>query len=255
MFACCPSRSTRQLTLGSQVARQTYWRIGFLFERVAMPDDYFQDVSQKANASNGFCVSPQPQRIPSSNTSQICSGRAFSLWDIAVCAAVENSVKEDLNSNSAVSTSKRFPSCQPYEKAGSKLRRAAARMAQQVGQHVELLPLDAGPTTSRTSAHPSNRRLGPTTSTGWIRVRNDGQSTQEKGAGVRDTGWMPSHYLPDFFGPATTFKSFKLVKYLGQKARPVIDRAGKVYALFGKHPADPKWIHIGKPVLMWPLGY
>ncbi|KAJ7027581.1 hypothetical protein C8F04DRAFT_1266815 [Mycena alexandri] len=78
-------------------------------------------------------------------------------------------------------------------------------------------------------------------STGWIGLRDDGQSEQEKAADFEEPGWTPSHGLPDFFGEQRRFKGFQYAEYLGPKTRPLVDTAGRVFAIFGGHPDDPNW--------------
>ncbi|KAJ7716710.1 hypothetical protein B0H16DRAFT_1338676 [Mycena metata] len=79
-------------------------------------------------------------------------------------------------------------------------------------------------------------------STGWIGLRDDGQSSQEKLIGFEEPGWTPSHTLPDFFGTERRFSGFKYVEYLGPKTRPVLDAAGRAFTVFAGHADDPNWM-------------
>ncbi|KAJ7017226.1 hypothetical protein C8F04DRAFT_1279802 [Mycena alexandri] len=132
------------------------------------------------------------------------------------------------------------------EKAGSKLRHAAARQAAKVREHLELLPparrpqhiKNAGPAV-KTRFNLMKERVA---STGWIGLRDDGQSKQEESAGFEEPGWTPTHTLPEFFGPNASWRGFKLIKHLGPKTRPIIDATGRVFGLLGGHPEDPKWM-------------
>ncbi|KAJ7018317.1 hypothetical protein C8F04DRAFT_1199101 [Mycena alexandri] len=83
------------------------------------------------------------------------------------------------------------------DKAGSKRRRAAARKSAKIKEHLELLP---------PARRPHHERVA---STGWIGLRDQGQSKQEESAGT---------------------------------ARPIMDATGRVFALFGGRPDDPNWM-------------
>lgn len=103
-------------------------------------------------------------------------------------------------------------------KAGSKLRRQIARKAAKVNDHLGLLPPARRPkhvkaaVPVKTKFQLMKHRVA---STGWIGLRDDGQSTQEKAVDFEEPGWTPSHQLQDFFGDRRRFKGFQYVKYLG----------------------------------------
>ncbi|KAJ7029056.1 hypothetical protein C8F04DRAFT_963287, partial [Mycena alexandri] len=132
------------------------------------------------------------------------------------------------------------------DKAGSKARRKAARQAEAVKRHVNLQPpshrpqhiKNAGPTV-KTRFDLRKERVA---ATGWIGLRDEGQSKQEEAAGFEEPGWTPTHTLKDFFGAQAKWGGFRLVKYLSPKARPIVDAAGRVFALSGGHADDPEWM-------------
>ncbi|KAJ7175602.1 hypothetical protein C8R46DRAFT_1214071 [Mycena filopes] len=132
------------------------------------------------------------------------------------------------------------------DKGGSKRRRKAARDALKVNHHVELRPpaqrpkhiKNAGPTV-KTKLDLVKEHVA---STGWIGLRDSGQSKQEEGAGFEESGWVPTHTLLEFFGPKPVWPDFKLMKYLGPQARPILDASGRIFGLAGGHPNHPRWM-------------
>ncbi|KAJ7758599.1 hypothetical protein B0H16DRAFT_1720688 [Mycena metata] len=122
-------------------------------------------------------------------------------------------------------------------KAGSKVRRQIARKAAKVNDHLRLLPPARRPkhvkaaVPVKTKFQLMKHRVA---STGWIGLRDDGQSTQEKAVDFEEPGWTPSHQLQDFFGDRRRFKGF-------HKTRPLLDAAGRAFAIFAGHPDDPNW--------------
>ncbi|KAJ7033886.1 hypothetical protein C8F04DRAFT_1210751 [Mycena alexandri] len=130
------------------------------------------------------------------------------------------------------------------DKAGSKARRNAARKAAKVNEHINLLPPARRPK-HVTNAAPVKTRFQlmkhRVASTGWIGLRDNGQSEQERAANFEEPGWTPSHHIHDFFGDQRRFKGFQYVKYLGPKTRPLLDAAGRAFAIFAGHPDDPNW--------------
>ncbi|KAJ7036453.1 hypothetical protein C8F04DRAFT_1181460 [Mycena alexandri] len=130
------------------------------------------------------------------------------------------------------------------DKAGSKARRNAARKAAKVNEHINLLPPARRPK-HVTNAAPVKTRFQlmkhRVASTGWIGLRDNGQSEQERAANFEEPGWTPSHHIHDFFGDQHRFKGFQYVKYLGPKTRPLLDAAGRAFAIFAGHPKDPNW--------------
>ncbi|KAJ7017059.1 hypothetical protein C8F04DRAFT_1280151 [Mycena alexandri] len=132
------------------------------------------------------------------------------------------------------------------DKAGSKRRRAAARQAGKVREHLALLPPARRPQHIKNAGPPVKTRFNlmkeRVASTGWIGLRDDGQSKQEESAGFEEPGWTPTHTLPEFFGPNARWRGFKLIKYLGPKTRPITDATGRVFGLSGGHPDDPDWM-------------
>ncbi|KAF7372463.1 hypothetical protein MVEN_00107900 [Mycena venus] len=55
-------------------------------------------------------------------------------------------------------------------------------------------------------------------------------------------GTSPTHHLRDFFGPKAVFHGFNLVKSSGPNSCPIVDRAGKVCAVYGGAPDDPDFM-------------
>jgi hypothetical protein len=105
------------------------------------------------------------------------------------------------------------------DKAGSKLRHDRARKSAKVKGQANFLPPLHHPDHVKLSSKPVSTKFQlmkqRVASTGWIGLRDDGRSTQEEAAGIWETGWSPTHHLPDFFGPTPNFVGFKLIKYLG----------------------------------------
>ncbi|KAJ7023089.1 hypothetical protein C8F04DRAFT_1271727 [Mycena alexandri] len=132
------------------------------------------------------------------------------------------------------------------DKAGSKARRRAARQALQVKNYVDLQPPARRPEHIKQAAPAVKTKLylkkQRVASTGWIGLRDSGQSTQEEAAGFEEPGWTPSHTLPDFFAKKPKWRGFKLVKYLGPRTRPILDATGRIFGLQGGHPDDPNWM-------------
>ncbi|KAJ7027674.1 hypothetical protein C8F04DRAFT_1266784 [Mycena alexandri] len=174
--------------------------------------------------------------------------------------AEPDTTDEDLSSLAAALTVTPIPetpslsmACEPSntsaprkdrDKLGSKARRRAARKASKVNDHVNLLPPARRPKHVKTAVPVKTKfqlMKHRVASTGWIGLRDDGQSEQEKAADFEEPGWTPSHRLPDFFGEQRRFKGFQYAKYLGPKTRPLVDAAGRVFAVFGGHPDDPNW--------------
>ncbi|KAJ7164128.1 hypothetical protein C8R46DRAFT_1036067 [Mycena filopes] len=202
------------------------------------------------------------------------SGRAFSPWDAApICAAfdiatavsqaVEAQAEEDLAQPDThdghlddIDIAPNPPPNPPppanvvsrkkRDKAGSKLRRYAARQADKVRQHVEMIPPARRPAHVKNAAPALKTTLQfvkqRVASTGWIGLRDDGRSEEEKSIGVEELGWTPTHNLDSFFGPHPSFAGFTLGKYLGPDARPIVDAAGKVFGVHAGHPDDPNWM-------------
>ncbi|KAJ7778902.1 hypothetical protein B0H16DRAFT_1837956 [Mycena metata] len=131
------------------------------------------------------------------------------------------------------------------DKAGSKLRCQAIRQSLKIQAHVNLLPPPRRPkhiknaVPVKTKFRLMKQRVA---STGWIGLCDDGQLSQEKSLGFEEPGWTPSHTLPDFFGTERRFSGFKYVEYLGPKTRPVLNAAGRVFAVFAGHADDPNWM-------------
>ncbi|KAJ7027568.1 hypothetical protein C8F04DRAFT_1189375 [Mycena alexandri] len=174
--------------------------------------------------------------------------------------AEPDTTDEDLSSLAAALTVTPIPetpslsmACEPSntsaprkdrDKLGSKARQRAARKASKVNDHVNLLPPARRPKHVKTAVPVKTKfqlMKHRVASTGWIGLRDDGQSEQEKAADFEEPGWTPSHRLPDFFGEQRRFKGFQYAKYLGPKTRPLVDAAGRVFAVFGGHPDDPNW--------------
>ncbi|KAJ7733460.1 hypothetical protein B0H16DRAFT_1768421 [Mycena metata] len=124
------------------------------------------------------------------------------------------------------STSTKSTSRKKHDKDGSRHRRNEARAAVKPGPVV------------KTKLSLAKHRVA---STGWIGLRDDGQSPQEEAIGFQKPSWTPTHTLPEFFGPHRIFNGFKLVKYLNPKPRPILDAAGRIFGLFSGHPDDPDW--------------
>ncbi|KAJ7027271.1 hypothetical protein C8F04DRAFT_1189707 [Mycena alexandri] len=148
---------------------------------------------------------------------------------------------KDVSSSSAA-----LPTRSARDKAGSKRRRAQARKSLAVQQHTNLQPPARRPQHIKKADPAVKTRFQlmkeRVASTGWIGLRDEGQSKQEEAVGFEEPGWSPTHTLPEFFGPKPKWPGFKLIKYLGPKARPILDATGRVFALSGGHADDPNWM-------------
>ncbi|KAJ7852552.1 hypothetical protein B0H13DRAFT_2359454 [Mycena leptocephala] len=188
------------------------------------------------------------------------SGRAFSPWDAviiggssseedlveadsaqpAVDRVVDRAVSATMASFSTITSpsSASSSSRKARDKAGSKLRRDRACKSAKVKVQANFLPPLRHPDHVELSSKPVSTKFQlmkqRVASTGWIGLRDDDRSTQEEAAGIWETGWSPTHHLPDFFGPTPNFVGFKLIKYLGP--------TDKIFGLFAGHPDDPDWM-------------
>ncbi|KAJ7044284.1 hypothetical protein C8F04DRAFT_1250227 [Mycena alexandri] len=141
-----------------------------------------------------------------------------------------------------------------HDKAGSKRRHAAARQAGKVREHLALLPPARRPQHIKNAGPPVETRFNlmkeRVASTGWIGLRDDGQSMQEESAGFEEPGWTPTHTLPDILGqkldPLPTQREESLACLADilttPTARPITDATGRVFGLSGGHPDDPTWM-------------
>ncbi|KAJ7021722.1 hypothetical protein C8F04DRAFT_1273387 [Mycena alexandri] len=189
------------------------------------------------------------------------SGRAFSPWEAvpittelftistAVSDALDHSEDEDLaEPDDATHPVPPVAIDAPVSAAATDTPAIVATdaAALQVKNYVDLQPparrpehiKQAAPAV-KTKLHLKKQRVA---STGWIGLRDSGQSTQEEAAGFEEPGWTPSHTLPDFFAKKPKWRGFKLVKYLGPRTRPILDATGRIFGLQGGHPDDPNWM-------------
>lgn len=140
--------------------------------------------------------------------------------DLSALAATltVSSVPDTPNTSTTPESVQSSGSRKARDKAGSKARRQAARKASKVNDYINLLPPSRRPKHVKT-ASPIKTKFAlmkhRVASTGWIGLRDDGQSEQEKAVDFEEPGWTPSHRLSEFFGKQRRFNGFQYVKYLG----------------------------------------
>ncbi|KAJ7744929.1 hypothetical protein B0H16DRAFT_1727129 [Mycena metata] len=119
-------------------------------------------------------------------------------------------------------------------KRGSKLCRASARQSASVKRHIDLLPPSRRPQHIKKASPAVKTRFDimkeRVAATGWIGLRDEGKSKQEEAVGFEEAGWTHA---------ARILRSQPKVAC---KARPILDAAGRVFALSGGHPDDPNWM-------------
>ncbi|KAJ7732295.1 hypothetical protein B0H16DRAFT_1732856 [Mycena metata] len=182
--------------------------------------------------------------------------------------------------SSSSSTSAKSTSRKKRDKEGSRWHWNEARTAAKVQQHTELCPPAQRPAHFKKHM----RHPGPAVktklslakhwvaSTGWISLRDNGQSPQEEAIGFQEPGWTPTHSLPEFFGPPPHLQRlqtrqipqpvsppyanvplpfhvpFPVPPYvplpthtLFSKPRPILNAARRIFGLFGGHSDNPDW--------------
>ncbi|KAJ6552424.1 hypothetical protein DFH09DRAFT_1319176 [Mycena vulgaris] len=214
----------------------------------------FSDALNFHATRSGHFFSPWEDPISGCATFDIASSVTVALDDQAeedlceadTCEPVQKLSESPSPPAAAPSSSTKSSSRKARDKERSRARRAAARSSAKIQQYTDLLPPARRPGHIKRSASPVKTRLEllkhRVASIGWIGLRDDGRSVQEEEAGTQEEGWVPTHFLPDFFGTTPTFPGFRLVKYLGPNPRPVADNAGKIYGVHAGHPDDPTWM-------------
>lgn len=110
------------------------------------------------------------------------------------------------------------------DKTRSKLNRNAARTAAKAEADPLLDPRPRHPHHLLKAAKPIKAKFElrkiRIASTGWLSLRDDGESPEEKLAGVKERGPAPTHRLSNLFGPSAIFHGFTLVKSRGPCVPP-----------------------------------